>query len=466
LQRTDAVTAIQAAQVDVDWYDIGGAAGNYSLSTDYTVKGLQRGGNYGFRYRAINVNGPGPWSEIAVITAATIPTAPPAPQYVSSTASQIVLALSRSADDGGTAISDYELEIDQGNSADVRITSATSSFSKIAQYSYTTDGLQYTVDAATLGLTAGKLYRFRWRSLNFMGYSPYSDTVRIGLGGLPSAVPSGPTRRPNSAADVYNTNTSIGLQWSAVAADALPVYEYRVYVDDGNLVNRTEAYRGPLTYTVVTGLLPGVEYTFTVTAVNYNGEGANSSALLLRSCVPPSGVPTPTLFYSTETSVTLRWGQPDDDGGCEVSGYKMYRDDGAGGAITTPVSFDNGADLVAEPYKFEHVVVLGAAFAGQTVRFQLEATNSEGSQKGLGYLSALVGGVPSAPSSKPTRVESTRTSLKVEMPLVTANGGLTLDKYELWVDDGLQGPYSHYIPSDQDYSDFVQQADQSSPSSS
>ena len=228
-----------------------------------------------------------------------------------------------------------------------------------------------------------------------------------------------------------------------------------MYVDDGNLVNITEVYAGPLTETTVTGLTPGVEYTFSVTAINYNGEGPKSSTILLRSCVAPSRVATPTLFYSTETSATLRWGQPGDDGGCEVSGYKMYRDDGAGGSIATTVTFDNATHLVAEPYKFEHVVVLGAAFTGKTVRFQLEAINSEGSQKGLGYLSALVGGIPSAPAAKPTRVMSQRTGITVDMPVVTANGGLTLDKYELWVDDGLHGAYSQYIPSSQNYSNFV-----------
>lgn len=105
-----------------------------------------------------------------------------------------------------------------------------------------------------------------------MGYSPWSDTVRIGLGALPSA-PTSLARLPNSADGVYtyNTRTSIGLQWSAITTDALPVYEYRVYVDDGMLINRTEAYRGPLTYAQIENLIPGIEYTFTVTAINYNG---------------------------------------------------------------------------------------------------------------------------------------------------------------------------------------------------
>jgi hypothetical protein len=41
------------------------------------------------------------------------------------------------------------------------------------------------------------------------------------------------------------------------------------------------------------------------------------------------------------------------------------------------------------------------------------------------------------------------------MPLVTADGGLTLDKYELWVDDGLQGDYTQYVPSALNFTEFV-----------
>lgn len=113
-----------------------------------------------------------------------------------------------------------------------------------------------------------------------MGYSAWSDTVRIGLGNLPSA-PSSVARLENSADGVYvyNSRTSIGLSWSAITLDVLPVYEYKVYVDDGMLINRTEAYRGPLTYARIDNLIPGIRYTFTVTGINYNGEGANSSTI-------------------------------------------------------------------------------------------------------------------------------------------------------------------------------------------
>lgn len=81
---------------------------NFSLSTAYTVSGLNRGKVYGFRYRAVNINGAGGWSAVEFITAATIPSAPnKAPVYASSTDSQIELVLTRSIDDGGVAIINY-----------------------------------------------------------------------------------------------------------------------------------------------------------------------------------------------------------------------------------------------------------------------------------------------------------------------------------------------------------------------
>lgn len=72
-------------------------------------------------------------------------------------------------------------------------------------YTYSTNGFSFTVDATANTLTAGTIYRFRYRSLNTMGYSDYSDTVRIGLGPLPST----PVAITRSA--LGNSATSIGV---------------------------------------------------------------------------------------------------------------------------------------------------------------------------------------------------------------------------------------------------------------
>jgi len=275
---------------------------------------------------------------------------------VSSTDTQIVLALERSVGDGGTPITGYELEVDQGTSADSLLEAVTSTFEAIADYDYSDHGLSYTVDASALGLTSGKLYRFRFRALNYMGASTYSDTSRFGLGALPPAVPSGPARRADDAEalEPWNTNISIGLEWGAITGGALPVLEYVLYVDDGLEATPREAYRGPLAKAGIGRLTPGVAYTFYVTAVNYNGEGAPSPLVSLRSCVPPAGVVAPALVRSTEVAVTLRWVQPLDSGGCEITGYKLYHDDGAEGPITTAVAFvADPLQEIAEPYQFE-----------------------------------------------------------------------------------------------------------------
>ena len=274
------------SQIEDNFFDVEGSTLNQSLSTEYTVTGLVRGQDYGFRYRAINANGGGVWSAITYITAATIPSAPAnAPEYVSSTNTQIVLKLSRSYDDGGAAIADYELEIDQGFPPTALITSGISTFTKVTQYVYSTHWFSYTIDSTTLSLTPGKLYRFRYRSKNKMGYSPYSDTQRIGLGALPSAV-SGLSRRAEVAGEVaWNSNTTIGLSWTAVTGDTLPIKEYVIYMSDQLQATMSEIYRGTFTYTKIENLVPGATYNFKVSAINFNGEGALSIAIAKRSCV-------------------------------------------------------------------------------------------------------------------------------------------------------------------------------------
>lgn len=417
------------------------------MVTEYTIGGLDRAQTYAFRYRAINVNGAGEWSAQALITAATVPSPPPPPAYASSTDSEIVLTLSRAEDDGGLAVTDYELEMDQGVSSASLVSAAVSVFSAVPGYAFATDGFTFSVDEATAGLTPGDLYRFRWRAVNFMGNSPWSDTIRIGLGALPVAPASSPSRLVDTGDEAVrrNSRTSIGVVWPEVSGGILPVIEYVLYMNDGYTAAAWQVYRGPLAYTVVDGLSPGAQYTFTASAIDFNGEGDLSSPVTLSSCVVPSGVAPPGLFAQTSTSITLRWQHPDDDGGCPVSGYKLYRDDGADGAITTPVTFEAPGDstqAIAEPYVFEHLVELGAAFTGQSVRFTLEAINSEGSTLSSGYLAALVAQVPDAPAAGPTRVSSTRTSLSVSLPEITADGGLTLDAYQLWIDDAAGGEFA------------------------
>lgn len=310
LQRTPALSETATAEILDTFFDVNGGSSNYSLATAYTITGLLKGKRYGFRYRAINVNGPGAWSPSSLLTPAERPAAPSAaPRLVSASATQIQLALTASPDDGGAPVTQYQLEIDQGVLTSSLLSAPASVFSPIAAYDFAVHGLSYTVDAAALSLTAGKLYRFRLRAVNVMGASHWSDTSRIGLDAPPPAVPTGPARHPDpvGVVDLWNTNTSIGVGWGAITGTSLPVVEYILYVDDGLGGEVREAYRGALTKAKVSNLTAGLRYTFFVKAANYNGLGAASGSVKLRSCVAPLSVQPPTLHSATTTAVTLRW---------------------------------------------------------------------------------------------------------------------------------------------------------------
>lgn len=93
------------------------------------------------------------------------------------------------------------------------------------------------------------------------------------------------------------------------------------------------------------GLQIGQTYYFRVSALNFNGEGPKSSQLTVKACIAPQGSPQPKLVSSTIAQITLSWEIPESDGGCPVTGYAIFRDDGNGGAITTEVNSANDVNV-------------------------------------------------------------------------------------------------------------------------
>jgi hypothetical protein len=63
-----------------------------------------------FRYRAWNINGPGETSDVAYLVSARVPSRPPKPIYISSTASEITISIMPSEDDGGKIVTRLILE--------------------------------------------------------------------------------------------------------------------------------------------------------------------------------------------------------------------------------------------------------------------------------------------------------------------------------------------------------------------
>ena len=86
----------------------------------------------------------------------------------------------------------------------------------------------------------------------------------------------------------------------------------------------------------LSGLSGGVEYAYVVATMSSAGEGDRSTALSA-STSPPAPTDLSSVSQTT-SSISLSWTAPASVGGAAVTGYTVYIDDGASGAIDSVVS--------------------------------------------------------------------------------------------------------------------------------
>ncbi len=133
------------------------------------------------------------------------------------------------------------------------------------------------------GLANGTAYTFTVTATNAHGVSAPSDPSNTIT---PAAVPDAPTATTASRGDGQAT-----VQWAEASGNGLPVLGYTVTSSPGGLGCST----GGGTSCVVSGLVNGTAYTFTVTATNEVGAGPASS---------PSDPVTPTRAPAAPATVT------------------------------------------------------------------------------------------------------------------------------------------------------------------
>ena len=362
-------------------YEVSSDAGESWVEADsdtgHTFTDLTNGTVYTFLVRAVNLVGPGGPS-VLQSTPYTIPgTVSNFTVHLSGT--MAMLTWSDPLDDGGSAVTRYEVSRGEGW------------ISSSPPFSY------YISTYYNFSVRRQTQYTFSVRAINAAGEGPETSLELY----VPDAAPP----------QVSNFTTTPGselvvLSWSAPSNDgSSPVTRYEVSIGNANWLNMADN-----TGHTFTGLNNGTQYTFRVRAVNVLGPGTITTQTATPRTVPDAV--TNFAISPGSSSATLSWGAPLFNGGAPVTAYEVSSDDGTTWIAATNNASHTFTGLNAElEYTFK-VRAVNAAGAGQETE-----------------MSAYPRILPQAVRNFTAAPDNTQVVLSWDAPL--DSGGLPIIRYEV-----------------------------------
>jgi titin len=260
-----------------------------SAVTTATINGLTNGTTYLFNVNSVNANGTSLGSSSLSLKPFTIPSAP---LNLSATLTSTTAVLSWTAPpSGGLTILGYKIYDSSGNIYD-------SSGNVVADTGliYSTSMTTYTIS----GLSSGVSYVFTVKAASAAGISLGSSiNVKIGAPGTPTNLLATPG------------NGTVTLNWTAPTGS---VTSYSIVYSG---ISTTSAS----TSKVISGLINGSTYTFSVSATNANGSSLYAASISATPGLP--GAPTSLTGSAGIATVTLNWIAPSVTGGFPITGYNV-----------------------------------------------------------------------------------------------------------------------------------------------
>ena len=289
-------------------------SGLSTTGTTYTDSSVTGGTTYCYQVSASNSAGEGVKSGSTVVTAVTVG----APTGLTVTAegdSSISLAWTAPADDGGGAIEAYNVyRCVEGDSPCTptwiaRVTTGTT---------YTNDGTESGTDD---DVTTGVTYRYAVAASRAV-VGDWSNAVTA-TARTPTA-PGAPGTLEGQA-----TAAKVVLTWAAPGSDGgSALTAYTLYRGTGNACTGLSVLQSGLSTTGTTytdsSVTGGTTYCYQVSASNSAGEGVKSGSTVVTAVTvgAPTGL---TVTAEGDSSISLAWTAPADDGGGAIEAYNVYR---------------------------------------------------------------------------------------------------------------------------------------------
>ena len=371
--------------------------------TSYTIFGLDPGTAYVVNVAASNDGGPGvgftgfgPASPDLTVSTPTIPGAPGTPQPSNITGTSVELAWTAPVDDGGAPITKYVLQR--------RVTGTTDWVAVPKEPILTTVKLS--------GLALGTSYDVQVQAVNVVGGGLFSQVLVVSTLDVPGT--------PTALQVTGRTGSSVSLAWTAPTTDGgAAISDYTVeYSSTGGAPFTAWVHApSPSTSATVTGLTPGVDYTFQVSAVNSVGTGSPSETL---SAVPytTAGKPGTPVTVPANHSATITWTAPSDNGGSPITAYRVERS--TNGVAWTQLTTSASATIRS--------YTALALINGTGYRFRVSAINAAGTGVASSASPAVVPRTVTTAPGKPS-VTSWNTQLSLSWAAPASNGGAAVTAY-------------------------------------